>query len=249
MRAILTYHSIDNSGSPVSVTPAAFRQHVEWLASGSTRVLSLGDIVHGSQSGNAVALTFDDGFENFSTEAWPLLRAHRFPATLFVVTGQVGRTNAWQGREEPGIPTLPLLGWAALERLAGDALEIGGHTRTHQSLSNLDVSEATDEVEGCRHDLRTRLGVPCDSFAYPYGDAPPNARRRVREAFASGCTTTHRALAATDAPEALPRLDMYYFQGNGALDNWGGWSFRARVAGRRALRGVRSVLRGAGGRP
>ena len=131
MRAILTYHSIDNSGSPVSVTPAAFRQHIEWLASGSTRVLSLGDIVHGSQSDDAVALTFDDGFENFSTEAWPLLRAHRFPATLFVVTGQVGRTNAWQGREEPGIPTLPLLGWAALERLAGD----GCHSRDDRLFS------------------------------------------------------------------------------------------------------------------
>ena len=38
MRAILTYHSIDESGSPISVDPDAFRRHVRWLASGRVRV-------------------------------------------------------------------------------------------------------------------------------------------------------------------------------------------------------------------
>ena len=56
MRAILTYHSIDESGSPISVAPAAFRRHVEWLASGRVRVVSLEEIVRLNDAVDAVAL-------------------------------------------------------------------------------------------------------------------------------------------------------------------------------------------------
>lgn len=248
MRAIFTYHSLDDSGSPISVKPSAFREHITWLASRAVRVVSLRDLVLAPDTSNAVALTFDDGFENFATNAWPLLREHRFPATLFVVTGRVGLTNAWRGRDVRGIPTLPLLDWTALERLVAEGLEIGGHTRSHPSLSSLDPSQTADEVNGCRDSIRARLGTPCDSFAYPYGDAPVEARRLVGHTYANGCTTAHGVLAPTDVREALPRMDMYYFQQTGALEGWGTQWFRARIAGRRALRRVRSMIGEADGR-
>lgn len=111
MRAILTYHSIDESGSPISVSPSAFRAHVRWLASGAVRVLPLDELVKADDRMDAVAITFDDGFENFATECADLLVEHALPTTVFVVPEHVGRTNEWGGVASPGIPTLPLMSW------------------------------------------------------------------------------------------------------------------------------------------
>ena len=242
MRAILTYHSIDDSGSPISVSREAFSRHVTWLASGRVRVLPLRDLL-ASPERDAVAITFDDGFENFATEAWPLLRAHQLPATVFVVTQRVGSTNAGGDRPVEGLPTLPLMDWGTLDRLHGEGLDLGGHTRTHQSLTALGSADTADEVAGCAHDLHARYGEMPRAFAYPYGDAPALARRVARDEFACACTTTYRVLGPTETVDALPRLDMFYFQGNGAFRGWGSAAFRAQLTARRAARATRSALR------
>ena len=134
MRAILTYHSIDDSGSPVSVGEAALRRQVRWLASGAVRVVGLEEIGALPADANAVALTFDDGFLSFGEKAWPLLKDHGLPVTVFVVTRCAGATNAWGGRPSAGIPTLPLLGWDAIVRLADEGVTLGAHGRSHADL-------------------------------------------------------------------------------------------------------------------
>lgn len=238
MRAILTYHSIDDSGSPISVSPAAFARHVEWLASGRVHVLPLRELLH-SDAPDAVALTFDDAFANFATEAWPRLRAHKLPATVFVVTQRVGKANAWRGQATPGIPTLPLMDWPTLDRMRDEGVELGGHTRTHQSLLGLESAYVVDEVAGCAHDLNARYGEMPATFAYPYGDAPPGARTIAQNLYACSCTTEYRALGDEEQADALPRVDMFYFQAPGAFDGWGSPFFRAQLTGRRAARAVR----------
>jgi peptidoglycan/xylan/chitin deacetylase (PgdA/CDA1 family) len=115
VKAILTYHSIDDSGSPISVPPATFEAHVRWLAGGYVRVLSLTDLLaHPADGPDAVAVTFDDGFLNVRGAVEGLL-GRGLPVTIFAVTGHAGRTNDWGGRPQSGIPTLPLLGWSDLE--------------------------------------------------------------------------------------------------------------------------------------
>ena len=108
MRAILTYHSIDDSGSPISVSRQSFARHMEFLSDADLDVVPLAALVRTrSPKRDAVALTFDDGFANFMDEAVPHLRAHDFPSTVFVVTGHVGGTNSWGGSVVQGIPNLP----------------------------------------------------------------------------------------------------------------------------------------------
>ena len=150
MRAVLTYHSIDDSGSPISVSPEAFERHVRWLASGRVQVTTIDDLAACSVDAQAVALTFDDGFENFATRAAPLLTAQGFPVTLFVVTDRVGGTNQWNGRPAPGIPTLPLLDWGALEKLVTAGVTLGAHT------SNSSRSHASRPSGDRRGDRRVR---------------------------------------------------------------------------------------------
>ena len=160
MRAILTYHSIDESGSAISVPPDVFSEHVRWMSRSDVRVLTLDDLL--AQGSNdptdAVAITFDDGFMNFA-EAGARLTGHGLPVTLFVVTAHVGGTNAWGGRADPGIPTLPLLGWPELEQLVAGGVAVGAHTRTHTRLTALPSAAVEDEMDRCLEELRARLGV------------------------------------------------------------------------------------------
>jgi peptidoglycan/xylan/chitin deacetylase (PgdA/CDA1 family) len=248
MRAVLTYHSIDGSQSPISILPASFASHVRWLASSRVRVLPLETLVAEARAGDdtqgdAVAITFDDGFENFAVHAAPLLEEHGLPATVFVVSGQAGRTNAWGGQDHPGIPTLPLLSWDALGRLAERGVEVGAHTRRHASLDTLDTDALADEIDGSALEIESRVGRRPRTVAYPYGVAPIAAVEQVRKRFALGVTTELRALDDGDDAARIPRLDAFYLRHPEGLSGWGTARFRAYLRLRAAVRSAREQVR------
>jgi hypothetical protein len=106
---ILTYHSIDNSGSVVSTTPASFRLQMEALSRSGYRTLTVGQFTDRITAGQwpsekTVVLTFDDGFENFFTEAVPVLQERRgarsFPGP---------RSESFQHRDSSSAHTPPLI--------------------------------------------------------------------------------------------------------------------------------------------
>src|ERR1051325_6424882 len=93
---ILTYHSLDTSGSVVSVTPDLFPTQMSRLAEIGWCGISLLEAIehktaHGTWPGGSVVLTFDDAFANVVEHAVPVLKRLGFKATVFVVTGYVGR--------------------------------------------------------------------------------------------------------------------------------------------------------------
>ena len=108
MRAILTYHSVDESGSVISTGERIFRRHVEWLARSPVQVTTVDVLMALPPGTEAVAITFDDGYDNFATHAWPVLRDHALPVTVFVVSHLVGHGNAWRKNHDRAEPTLPL---------------------------------------------------------------------------------------------------------------------------------------------
>jgi peptidoglycan/xylan/chitin deacetylase (PgdA/CDA1 family) len=102
---VLTYHRVaerrvDRNLDPrvISTTPREFEQHVEHLAH-NRRVLSLGDLLEIRRSRRpyprrSVVITFDDAYRDFAEHAWPILRAHGLPVTLFVPTAYPDRHGA-----------------------------------------------------------------------------------------------------------------------------------------------------------
>jgi peptidoglycan/xylan/chitin deacetylase (PgdA/CDA1 family) len=242
VKATLTYHSLDDSGSAISLPPAAFERHAAWLTSGRVRVLPLDELVARSDvEGDAVAVTFDDGFLNVRG-AVERLRDRGVPVTLFVVTGHVGDTNRWGGRTHPGVPTLPLLGWSDLEILMTRGAAIESHTRTHRSLTALASDALDEELQGCRRDLQSRLGVDSRHLAYPYGAVDARVAAHAAASFRYAHTTDYRLVTAADAPLQLPRLDMRYFQAPDALEAWGTPAFARKVARLRLRRRMRALI-------
>ena len=242
MRGVLTYHSIDRSGSAISVTPEEFRQQIEWLASGEISVVTLPELIALPDNANAVAITFDDALESVATEAAPVLAAHGLPATVFVVSGHVGGDNRWGGRADPRIPVQRVLNWAALARLQDQGFSIGAHSRSHRNLAECSAAEAADEIFGSGEDITTALGERPEAFAYPYGAFSPAVAQVVGDAFEIGCTTEFQLLHQGTARALIPRLDAWYFRDPARLERWGSRSFARWVAVRHALRRLRRML-------
>jgi peptidoglycan/xylan/chitin deacetylase (PgdA/CDA1 family) len=245
MRGILTWHSLDTSGSPISVDPEVFRHQVEFLASGRVRVVPLHTLAHTPDDGiDTVSLTFDDAFANVNAIAVPLLAAHQLPATIFVVPEHVGGRNDWGGVTVPAIPTLPLMSWDSLGAARNAGLEIGAHTRRHRDLATLSGAALEDEVAGCVERIAAELGDRPTSFAYPYGSVGAEAVVAVRDVYAQAVTTELRLLGNDEDPALLPRIDVYYFRGLGQLEAWGQPSFRRRLWLRAQGRRVRHLMAG-----
>ena len=240
MRAILTYHSVDETGSVISIGERSFRRHAAWLAEGHVRVVPLEEITSVPRNEDAVAITFDDGLASFGRVAAPVLLEYGLPVTLFVVTDAVGSSNVWRGRQDPDTPVQPLLDWEQLGALQEAGVALGAHTCTHPRLTTLGGDALEREIVASKQRLARELAVDANTFAYPYCAVSPAARDDVARTFHFGCTTRLAALASEEDPAMLPRLDSYYLRSPDSLEAWGSRRFRMRLgllAGARSVRG------------
>ncbi len=213
-RAILTYHSLDASGSVISLRPEIFRQHIRSLVEQKIAVVSLEDILgprQGEETQPAVALTFDDGFANFFHEACPLLHENHLPVTVFLISGYCGKTNDWSS-QPPGLGGRALLGWSEIEELSRHGIEFGAHSVSHPDLTKLALAAATEEVLRSKKQIEDHVGRPVKDFAYPYGTESKLLRELVAEYFARGCSTRLGYLRPDSPRESLERIDVYYLR-------------------------------------
>ncbi|MCL6647825.1 MAG: polysaccharide deacetylase family protein [Chloroflexi bacterium] len=209
--AILTYHSVGVGGSPIRLSLAQFRQQVRALQRAGIRGVSLGEALdqQGRAAGRLVALTFDDGFADFATAAWPVLREAGFGATVFLVTGRLGSDNAWPGQPR-WAPRLPLLSRGEVRRLAREGVEFGSHTVSHLCLAEAPPDVAATELALSRQAIEAATGAPCRFFAYPYGLVTPTLRLQVAEYYSAAVTTELRLAGPADDRYLLPRIDAPY---------------------------------------
>ena len=241
MRAILTFHSIDHSGSAISVTPATFRAQIEWLVAGGVRVVSVQELLELTDRASAVALTFDDGIANICTGAEPVLAHHGMSATVFVVTRRVGQDNHWTGRSRHRVPEFPLLSWPDLERVVTRGWTVGSHSRTHPDLRECSEQQLADEVEGSADDLAAALGGRPRWFAYPYGRSNQRVVERTAACYEGACTAELRPFRSVERFALLPRIDARYLTAFARRLGWGTPGFQANLEARRLLRAVRAA--------
>ncbi|MCW5978547.1 MAG: polysaccharide deacetylase family protein [Bryobacteraceae bacterium] len=237
--AILAYHSLDPSGSAISVTPERFRGQVNALVSGRVPVVPLPAV---QKSPGSVALTFDDAFGNLREHALPLLAEHRLPATVFVVSGYCGKRNDWDQGPYGGIPSLPLMTWSELNELAAAGIELGAHTASHPNLAAIPIDRAREELVACRKEIEDRTGRPVRSLAYPFGASTAAVRGIAQEIFDVACGTELRFVSGADDRCNLPRLDVYYLQKPSVFQRVVVERSAAYIALRNVLRRVRRIL-------
>jgi len=240
---ILTYHSIDDTGSMVSVSPVLFSQHLRYLKEKHFTVLTLSQglkLLKGHDSlDKKVVLTFDDGYENFQSRAFPLLSQYHFPATVFLVARYCGHDNNWPGHGK--VPTQKLMSWSQIEKLSHSGIEFGSHSLNHRDLTRISLDEAREEIEGSRMRIEEHIGKDVRLFAYPYGIYNAAVRDMVRKEYDAAVGTN--LAEATDREDRydLSRVDVYYIAGHFELVGKG--VLTPYLAVRNTVRQIRQALK------
>lgn len=168
---VLCYHRIGSGRGKMIVSPGDFAEQMAYLAREGYRVISLPmlrDFLagRGPLPAKSVVITFDDGYRSTYEFAFPILKKHGFPATVFLYSDFIGAGDA--------------LSWSQLREMVGSGLiEIQPHSKSHTNLV-LRLPQESDgayqqrlrtEMEKPGELIRQRLGREVYAYAYPYGDA------------------------------------------------------------------------------
>jgi len=169
---ILMYHSISddaengsNSYYLTSTSARVFAEQMQFLHSSGYQAVSLDQafgLSHSMQRAKMpVVITFDDGYKNFYTTAYPVLRQYDFTATVFLPTSYIGpNAGYFKGK--------PCLSWQEIHELHRARIRFGSHTVTHPQLRSVSNHQRVDEIQRSKDILEQELGDAVNSFCYPF---------------------------------------------------------------------------------
>jgi peptidoglycan/xylan/chitin deacetylase (PgdA/CDA1 family) len=188
---------------------ARFTAQMEYLRQGGFHVLTMDEAaarLRGERAlpERAVVLTFDDGYENFYTHAFPVLARHRYGAIVYVLSGLIGQTARWYARDGRDPPRL--LGRDQIVELRRAGIEIGSHGVSHLKLAETESEQVREELVRSKSELEDLLGEEVRHFCYPYGSHNAAVVEAARAAgYATAVTNVRRAARRGDDLLALPR--------------------------------------------
>jgi len=203
---VLMYHYIrvnpnqdDKVGFRLSVSPQNFAAQMNYLAQQGYHTISLDDLggfffSHASLPSKPIIFTFDDGYSDFYTAAYPILKSHGFKAVSFVITGFVGI---------PGFLT-----WSQIDEMKSSGLVFfGSHTVHHLSLPSIAFDKIQSELTQSKKELEQHLGYPINWMAYPYGSVNKAVVDTALQSGYVGAFGTNRGTyQSTDFIYTLPRI-------------------------------------------
>jgi len=243
---ILTYHSIDNSGSVISTSPETFRKQMQFLSDADFSVVSLktlGKSFHENVSlpPKTLVLTFDDGFQNFYTTAFPALNEYKFPETVFLIIDYCGKFNDWSGNL-PALEQSKLMDWNEIKELSKNNIEFAAHSRTHPDLTKLNTEKAAREIVESKLTIEERLGVEVTDFAYPYGKYNLPVKQITEKHFRTACSTRLGKVQAGDDLFSLKRVDTYYLSNDHVFNSILSVNFNLYLNFRQILRELKAKI-------
>ena len=210
------YHHIamppNNAAIPnLYVTPRMFRFQMGYLKTAGFTVLSIQDLVAAVSAGeltrNLAALTFDDGYMDFYTNAYPVLKQYGYPSTAYIISGLVEKKSDPDFREETAENRL--MDWKAIVQVCKNGVQVGSHTKTHPRLTALSENMLIEELTASKKELEERLDQPVDQFCYPFGDCDDRVRNEVEKAGYRYAVVTQRGhVERTSDPYALRRIPV-----------------------------------------
>lgn len=205
---ILGYHSVGDFDEPYTVSAAEFDWQVAEILRQGLRVISLKELEDMIQTGHVgdgtVVLTFDDGRDDNYTELLPILKKHNVPATVFSITGYIGKTRPSSVRPNP------MLSQAQMHEMQSSGLiDFQPHTVTHPKLTQIPMGQVLDEARTSREYLENMFSKPCPYFAYPYGRFTPEIQQWLQKAGINMAVTGKRGFVTEKSdPLALPRSEV-----------------------------------------
>ena len=209
--SILMYHSIaDNSDDFFTVPIDEFRKQISWLSAHGFELISLSSLLQSISDrqyralSRKVVITFDDGCEDFLTNALPILLDHGATATVFLVTGMLGERPGWKETDDGE----RLMSEDEVRYIKTKGISLGSHTVSHAKLTLLNHDDLLQQLKDS-HEALTDLGETFFAFAYPWGQWSAEVLDAVRAcSYACAVKVGGYMRPSTVDKYLLPRITM-----------------------------------------
>mgnify|MGYP003939726135 CR=1 FL=1 len=215
---ILMYHYLsdpppgaDAIRSDLSVGPAQFEAQLAYLREQGYHTISLKQLSYALSRNEPlpakpIVITFDDGYRDQYTNAFPLLKKYGFTATFFVFTQVIDEYN------------VDFVTWDMVKEMYQAGMEFGSHSYRHSDLTHRDVDFLVYEILGSKEAIEERIGEPVRFFCYPSGRYDDLTMRVVESAnFWGAVTTAWGADQSYDDRFEMPRIRM---RGNDTVEDF-----------------------------
>jgi peptidoglycan/xylan/chitin deacetylase (PgdA/CDA1 family) len=225
MVPVLLYHKIDFPAKDSRVRggftpPARFARQMAYLKKQGFVFYTASELTeHFRQRGefprNAITLTFDDGWKDNYTNAFPVLKRLGIRATIFIIPSCIGQTSA--KAQADGESGREHLSREEILEMSRHGIEFGSHSMNHRLLHEIAPADVEFEIEESKRQLENLLAQPCKVFAYPAGFFTEQAQRVLERSGHVAAFTTHYGpsapldLYALNRTEIL-RRDRFLFQ-------------------------------------
>ena len=187
---VLAYHKIDLPTADVKIrgaytAPARFDKQLSYLKRRDFEFYSASGLIsyfleNGHTPGNAICLTFDDGWKDNYIHAFPILKKYGIPATVFLVPSCIGRTTDQVTAEGEG--EREHLSAADIREMADHGIEFGSHSMNHKLFDRITNDEIDNEVVESKAYIENLTQRECSVFAYPAGFFNDHAKSAIKDA-------------------------------------------------------------------
>lgn len=209
---VLLFHKVDpiNEWGVTSLRPEKFAGLLGYLKEQGFQSLSI-DQVSGfkpDEWGKKVLLTFDDAYAGIYTHALPVLESLGHTATIFVITGFVGKPNTWDMNW--GGKKFRHLSWEQIRELAGRGFSFGSHTVNHPDLTKLSQRWLEYELKKSKQDLEDQLGREVVYLSYPFGRFNIEVQKEaLRQGYQKAFSIYPGRSQSIDGQMAIKRMALY----------------------------------------
>lgn len=232
---VIMYHRVASSEQEhgihgTYIDKDKFINHLKYLKSRNYQTVTFEELANNKykerfNKGNKwVILTFDDGYVDNYTTAFPLLKEYGFKAVIFLLSES--KYNSWDAddKERPE-KRFDLMNDEQIKEMMDYGIEFGIHTKNHPRLSQLPLSEAKEQIFESKAALEQRFNKKFITFAYPYGDLNEDVKRLVKESGVSFAV-------ATDSGDVVFDKDLFQIRRIGIFPGNSMLTFMRKVSGR-----------------
>jgi peptidoglycan/xylan/chitin deacetylase (PgdA/CDA1 family) len=212
------YHHIDNAGPgadalryDLSVSPEAFEKQLRYLRSQGYVSITLNELALHLTMGKPlpakpIVLTFDDGYKDAYTQAFPLLERYAFAGTFFLISGPIDHENP------------DFLSWSQVKEMHAAGMRFEPHSYDHPDMRNRGFDFVVFQVLAPKEAIEARTGETCRFFAYPSGRYDQFVIDVLRSADYWGAVLTEQG--ATHSTDDLFTLSRTRIHGGDDLDTF-----------------------------